>query len=44
MSARNPHVLAADHPIFLPDFAGSLVAYGIRLRELGDFDAALSAD
>ena len=36
--------LAANHPVFLPDFAGSLVAYGIRLTELGHFDAALSAD
>lgn len=35
---------ADRHPVFRPDFADSSVAYGIRLTELGDFDAALSAD
>ena len=36
--------LGTKYPVFLQDLAKSLTAYGIRLTELGDFDAALSAD
>jgi hypothetical protein len=37
-------VLADKHPIFLETLARSLTSQGIRLTELGDFDAALAAD